>query len=77
MASEKIETFIFLDLETSGFNGGNEIAEIAMIAVHRQAMQDASSNGKSKPRIMDKLVLCVDPGVEVRRDEILYRCQSG
>ena len=61
MASTKIETFIFLDMECSEFDANNEIAELALIAVHRQAMK---TNGDI-PRVVDKLVLCVDPGVEV------------
>ena len=61
MAATKIETFIFLDIEGSGFEASNEIIELAMVAVHRQAMK---TNGDI-PRVVDKLVLCVDPGVEV------------
>ena len=61
MAATKIETFIFLDIEGSGFEASNEIVELAMVAVHRQAMK---TNGDI-PRVVDKLVLCVDPGVEV------------
>ena len=61
MAKSKIETFIFLDIEGSGFEASNEIVEIAMVAVHRLAMK---TNGDI-PRVVDKLVLCVDPGVEV------------
>ena len=61
----KIKSFVFLDIEGTGINAGNEIVEIAMVAVHRQAMRD----GDVDPRVVDKLVVCVDPGREVG-----YRC---
>lgn len=61
MSSQKIETFIFVDMECSGFEADNKIAEIAFVAVHREAM---NSTGKT-PRVLDKLVICVDPEVEV------------
>ncbi|XP_072050163.1 three-prime repair exonuclease 1-like [Amphiura filiformis] len=70
MAVAKIETFIFLDIEASGFAANNEIAEMAFLAVHREAMdQAAGSINHQLPRVVDKLVLCVDPGEEIAYKE--------
>ena len=66
MNATKIESFIFIDLETSGFKANNQLAELALISVHRNAMQEAEDSiGETLPRVLDKLVLCVDPGEEV------------
>ena len=66
MNATKIESFIFVDLETSGFNANNQLAELALISVHRNAMEEAEDSiGETLPRVLDKLVLCVDPGEEV------------
>lgn len=65
-ATAKIQSFIFLDLETTGFEANNEIAEIAMVAVHRDAMKKSVIRAGRLPRVLDKLVLCVDPEEEVR-----------
>ncbi|XP_070552829.1 uncharacterized protein [Ptychodera flava] len=55
-----IKTFVFLDLETtdliSYYRPMPRITEIAMLAVHREGL--ASTN---ETRIIDKLVMCIDP----------------
>ncbi|XP_072051607.1 three prime repair exonuclease 2-like [Amphiura filiformis] len=62
---EQIKAFIFLDIEGTGIDGGNEIIEIALVSIHRSAIRD----GNTDPRVVDKLVICVDPGREVEYKE--------
>ena len=59
---EEIKTFVFLDIEGTGIDAGNEIIEIALVSIHRTAIRE----GNTVPRVVDKLVICVNPGREVR-----------
>jgi len=56
----KIQTFIFLDLETTGLIGDNpKITEIALIAVKRESIYNCGKN--FPPRVLHKLVLPINP----------------
>ncbi|XP_072050103.1 three prime repair exonuclease 2-like [Amphiura filiformis] len=65
---DKIQSFVFLDLETTGLISPIQITELALISVHRKSMDDARARWKLTPRIVDKLVLCIDPEIEVEPD---------
>lgn len=57
-----IQTFVFLDLETTGLIQETiipKITEIALIAVTKESI--CNSNKNSLPRILHKLVLPVNP----------------
>lgn len=54
----EIETFIFFDLETTGFGAPIEITELAMVAVSRSALLQA---GNRLPRVLGKLVVHANP----------------
>lgn len=61
MSTRIINTFIFLDLETTGFINGNlmpKVTEMSLIAVTRNAM--CNSRG-ALPRVLQKLVLAINP----------------
>ncbi|XP_070533739.1 three-prime repair exonuclease 1-like [Ptychodera flava] len=67
-----IQTFVFLEMETTGFPTGQgeenlpDVTEIALVAVPRKSLTKASHDG-DRPRIKDKLVLCVAPEKWVSR----------
>ena len=56
-----INSFVFFDIETSGLYSCDRITEICLLSVHRSAIEDDRVSVSSTPRVMDKLVLCVDP----------------
>jgi len=54
------ETFVFLDLESTGLSGIGEkprITEVSLVAVHRTML----GSSHDLPRVMDKLTVCVYP----------------
>ncbi|XP_028046087.1 uncharacterized protein LOC105833606 isoform X2 [Monomorium pharaonis] len=58
----EIQTFVFFDLETTGLIREKDmpkITEIALIAVSRESI--CNCNGNSLPRILQKLVIPVNP----------------
>ena len=61
-STTKINSFVFFDIETTGLKSYDKITEMCLIAVHRSAIED---DQVSTPRVMDKLVLCVDPEREL------------
>nr|XP_056712197.1 three prime repair exonuclease 2 [Euleptes europaea] len=66
MASpQEFQTFVFLDLETTGLPPDRPcMAELSLVAVHRRSLQCPTldlSRSPQPPRILDKLTLCVDP----------------
>ncbi|KAM4821156.1 three-prime repair exonuclease 1 [Thomomys bottae] len=64
--SGSVQTLIFLDLEATGLPFSQpKITELCLLAVHRWALESASTcRGQPPPvpRIVDKLSLCVAPG---------------
>lgn len=65
----RFESFIFLDIETTGLGKPIEITELGLVAIqkrHLLAASDASSENEIRlPRICDKLQLCVRPQQEI------------
>ncbi|CAL7936080.1 unnamed protein product [Xylocopa violacea] len=60
-----IRTFIFLDLETSGFIANNvmpKVTEISLVAVPRTAICNTTD---ILPRTLQKLVLLINPGIKI------------
>lgn len=79
--SAKISTFVFLDLEATGFHQ-SKITELSLVAVHRSSIE-ATINSTTitdkpvyLPRIINKLTICVNPGkpIERRAAEITGEC---
>ncbi|XP_054013235.1 uncharacterized protein LOC128895043 [Hylaeus anthracinus] len=67
MSKKIIQTFIFFDLETTGLINKNfmpKITELSLIAVSRNAMCNTIN---SLPRVLHKLVLPIDPGIEISK----------
>ncbi|XP_053227000.1 three prime repair exonuclease 2 isoform X1 [Podarcis raffonei] len=62
-ALQDFQTFVFLDLETTGLpHDQPHLAELCLFAVHRRSLQCSPLPGTPQlPRIIDKLTLCVDP----------------
>jgi len=64
--TSSINTFAFLDLETTGLPQSHKetrITEIALVCVDRDNLQNATTNGL--PRVLHKLCLPVNPGILV------------
>lgn len=59
-----IKTFIFFDLETTGFIGKvmPKITELSLIAVSRRAVCETMND---LPRILHKLVLPIHPNINI------------
>ncbi|XP_032066707.1 three prime repair exonuclease 2 [Thamnophis elegans] len=57
------QTFVFLDIESTGLPRDQpRIAELCLFAVHQSSLQPSpQARGPQLPRIIDKLVLCVNP----------------
>uniref|UniRef100_A0A8C5WRG7 exodeoxyribonuclease III n=1 Tax=Laticauda laticaudata TaxID=8630 RepID=A0A8C5WRG7_LATLA len=57
------QTFVFLDIESTGLPRDQpRIAELCLFAVHQSSLQPSpQTKGPQLPRIIDKLILCVDP----------------
>lgn len=75
IGDSQFSTFIFLDLETTGFRKPVEITELSMIAVERAHIID-SSKTKSIPRLLDKLTTCVRPTKEIELSASMVTCLS-
>lgn len=60
----QIKTFIFFDIETTGLREPIEITELAMVAISREDLLRARTNGPF-PRIMQKLVIHIQPQNEI------------
>ncbi|XP_033029832.1 three prime repair exonuclease 2 [Lacerta agilis] len=60
---QDFQTFVFLDLETTGLPLDQpRLAELCLFAVHRRSLQRPHLLATPQlPRIIDKLTLCVDP----------------
>ena len=70
-SSTKINTFVFLDLEATGFHQ-SKITELSLVAVHRSSILSALSEsipqkGSYLPRIINKLTICINPGKAIER----------
>ncbi|XP_072015932.1 three prime repair exonuclease 2-like [Amphiura filiformis] len=68
----KINTFVFLDLETSNLESFDKpkIIELCMVAIHRNVLYnqtDASGQQHQAhlPRVLDKITLCFNPNKSV------------
>ena len=62
----EIQTFVFMDLEATGLDEpghSSRITEMCFMAVHRSSLIE-SPNHNQPPRVLDKLVLCVDPKIK-------------
>lgn len=63
----KIQSFVFLDLETTGFpwqeRNQTQITELAMVAVSRNTLLNTTAG--TLPRVLQKLVLCFKPNREI------------
>lgn len=57
-------SFVFFDLETTGLQRPVEITEICFISVLKDHLL-ASGKTKSKPRLLDKMTICVRPAQEI------------
>ncbi|KAL7288452.1 hypothetical protein TKK_0017534 [Trichogramma kaykai] len=60
----KIDTFVFFDLETTDLIKGSlmpRILELSMVAVSRNSLQSDKRNRMALPRIMQKLTLIFNP----------------
>ena len=75
IGDSQFSTFIFLDLETTGFRKPVEITELSMIAVERAHIIE-SSKTKSIPRLLDKLTTCVRPTKEIELSASMVTCLS-
>ena len=71
-APRKINTIVFLDLETSDLYSRDKpkIMELCMVAVHRTALCESapassSNNCTNVPRVLDKITLCFNPNKPV------------
>ncbi|XP_033096023.1 three prime repair exonuclease 2-like [Anneissia japonica] len=63
-----IKSFVFLDLESSALQSYDrpKITEVCLVAVHRSSIENASTlGGMTKPRVLDKLSLCVYPSKQI------------
>ncbi|XP_075774703.1 three prime repair exonuclease 2 [Pelodiscus sinensis] len=66
LAPQDFQTFVFLDLETTGLPQEHpRLAELCLFALHRRSLlqrppQDAAG-APQLPRILDQLTLCIDP----------------
>uniref|UniRef100_A0A8D0CC49 exodeoxyribonuclease III n=1 Tax=Salvator merianae TaxID=96440 RepID=A0A8D0CC49_SALMN len=62
---QNFQTFVFLDVETTGLRRDQpHVSELCLFAVHRFSLQSVLldlPNIPRLPRIIDKLVLCIDP----------------
>ena len=62
--NQKIQTFLFFDIETTDLIRGTKkpnITELAMIAISRNAIKFDKRNKLALPRVMHKLVLPIQP----------------
>ena len=63
-----INTFVFLDLETSALYRMDKpkIMELSLAAVHRNALcQSGNVSSQLVPRVLDKITLCFNPNKQV------------
>ncbi|XP_051789484.1 three prime repair exonuclease 2-like [Erpetoichthys calabaricus] len=66
---QHFQTFVFLDLETTGICGDRpRLTEMCLASVHRFSLENSTQSignrgkaGHVYPRVMDKLCLCVNP----------------
>ena len=61
----RFSTFVFLDLETTGFSNPVEITELSMVAAEREHIVHSSTTTKDVPRLLDKFTVCVQPTKEI------------
>ena len=61
----EIQTFVILNLQTTGYSKPRMITELCFIAVSRSTLLGAGYDGSQIPRVGNRLTLCFNPGKDI------------